>query len=141
MKRMVGGLTLALLLAPALFAQMPAREKHKMMPDCAAMMQQHEAMQKQMTEMDAKLQALVGEMNKAKGSAKVDKTAAVVNELVAQRSMMQKHMMDMHPRMMSHMQEHMQSGMMKGMAESMSGCPMMKGSENAPAPPAAEHKH
>jgi hypothetical protein len=138
---MIGGLTLALLLAPALLAQKPAGEKHAMMPDCAAMMQQHDAMQKQMVEMDAKLQALVVEMNKAKGSAKADKTAAVVNELVAQRSMMQKHMMDMHPKMMSHMKEHMQSGMMKAMAESMSGCPMMKERENASPSPAAEHKH
>jgi hypothetical protein len=44
MKRMIGGLTLSLLLAPALFAQMPAGEKPAMMPDCAAMMQQHDAM-------------------------------------------------------------------------------------------------
>lgn len=132
---------MAVLLAPALFAQMPAGEKPAMKHDCAAMMQQHEAMQKHMAEMDAKLQTLVDEMNKAKGSAKVDKTAAVVSELVAQRSMMQKQMMEMHPKMMDHMKEHMQSGMMKGMADSMSGCPMMKGSEKAPAPPAAEHKH
>ena len=140
MKRMIGGLILALLLAPALFAQMPPGEKHDMMPDCAAMMKQHEAMQKHMAEMDAKLQKLVDEMNQAKGSAKVDRTAAVVTELVAQRSMMQKQMMEMHPKMMEHMMQHMKSGMMKGMADSMSGCPMMKRGEKA-APPAEEHKH
>jgi len=33
------------------------------------MMQQHEAMQKHMAEMDAKLQTLVDAMNKARGSA------------------------------------------------------------------------
>jgi polyhydroxyalkanoate synthesis regulator phasin len=141
MKRILGGLALALLLTPALFAQMPAGEKPGMMPDCAAMMQKHDAMQKHMAEMDAKLQALVDEMNKAKGSAKVDKTAAVVSELVAQRSMMQKQMMEMHPKMMEHMMEHMKSGMMKGMADSMSSCPMMKGADKDPAPVAAEHKH
>lgn len=140
MKRMIGGLALAVLLTPALFAQMPADEKPAMKHDCAAMMQKHEAMQKHMAEMDVKLQGLVDEMNKAKGSAKVDKTAAVVTELVAQRSMMQKQMMEMHPKMMDHMKEHMQSGMMKGMADSMAGCPMMK-SEKTAAPPAAEHKH
>jgi hypothetical protein len=144
MKRIVLGLALALLVAPALFAQMPAGEKPAMM-DCAAMTQQHEAMQKHMAEMDAKLQTLVADMNKAKGSAKVDRTAAVVTELVAQRTMMQKQMMDMQPKMMSHMTQHMQSGMMKGMAESMSGCPMMNASkktpEKSPAPPAPEHKH
>ena len=141
MKRILGGLALALLLTPALFAQMPAGEKPAMMPDCAAMMQQHEAMQKHMAEMDAKLQTLVDDMNKAKGSAKVDKTAAVVTELVAQRAMMQKEMMEMHPKMMEHMKEHMQSGMMKGMSDAMAGCPMMKAGEKAPSTPAAEHKH
>jgi hypothetical protein len=55
--------------------------------------------------------------------------------------MMQKQMMEMHPKMMEHMMEHMKSGMMKGMADSMSSCPMMKGADQAPAPVAAEHKH
>lgn len=140
MKRMIVGLAAVLLLAPALLAQMPMGEKPDMKHDCAAMMQQHDAMQKHMEEMNAKLQTLVDEMNKAKGSAKVDKTAAVLTELVAQRSMMQKEMMEMQPKMMEHMMQHMQSGMMKGMGESMSGCPMMK-AEKAPAAPAEEHKH
>lgn len=141
MKRMIVGFSLVLLCVPALFAQMPDAQKPGMMPDCAAMMQEHEAMQKHMAEMDSKLQGLVDDMNKAKGSAKVDKTAAVINELVAQRSMMAKQMMDMQPKMMEHMMEHMKSGAMKGMADSMSSCPMMKGSEKAPVPPAAEHQH
>jgi len=136
MKRMIVGFTLALLCVPALFAQMPADQKPAMMHDCAAIMQQHEAMQKHMAEMDAKLQSLVDEMNKAKGSARVDRMAAVITELVAQRAMMQKRMMGMHPKMMEHMMAHMQSGMMKGMADSMSGCPMMKENEKA-----SEHKH
>lgn len=139
MKRMILVFGVAFLLAPALVAQTPAGEKPAM--DCAAMMQHHEAMQKHMADMDAKLQTLVTDMNEAKGSAKVDKTAAVITELVAQRSMMQKQMMEMHPKMMAHMIQHMQSGMMRGMADSMSGCPMMKGADKAPAPAAAEHKH
>ena len=142
MKKMIVGFALAVLCMPALFAQMHGGEKpDMMMPDCAAMMQQHETMQKHMAEMDTKLQMLVDEMNKAKGSAKVDKVAAVINELVAQRAMMMKQMMEMHPKMMGHMMEHMKSGMMKGMADSMSGCPMMKGADKAPEPAAAEHKH
>jgi hypothetical protein len=140
MKRMIVGFALALCV-PSLFAQMPDAQKPAMMPDCAAMMQEHEAMQKHMAEMDSKLQGLVDDMNKTKGSAKIDKTAAVVNELVAQRSMMAKQMMDMHPKMMEHMMEHMKSGMMKGMADSMSSCPMMKASEKAPVPPATGHQH
>ena len=141
MKRTMVAVALALLCVPTLFAQMPGGQKPPMMPDCAAMMQQHEAMQKHMAEMDAKLQALVNDMNKAKGSAKVDRTADVINELVAQRVMMQKQMMEMHAKMMEHMMAHIQSGMMKGIADSMSGCPMMKGSEKAPVPPVVEHKH
>jgi hypothetical protein len=140
MKRILSGIALALLCVPALFAQTPEGQKPAMMPDCAAMMQQHEAMQKHMAEMNTKLQTLVDAMNAAKGSARVDKTAAVVTELVAQRAMMQKEMMDMQPKMMEHMMTHMHDGMMKAMAESMSGCPMMKGSEKA-STPAAEHKH
>lgn len=140
MKRMMVALTLALLLTPALAAQGHGGDKPGMKPDCAAMMQKHEAMQKHMAEMDAKLQTLVDEMNKAKGSAKTDKTAAVVTELVAQRAMMQKQMKDMHPQMMEHMSEHMKSGMMKAMSDSMA-CPMMKAAEKAPEAPAAEHKH
>ena len=152
MKRMILGFSLVLLGVPALFAQMPAPtpapmaapmaagQGQAMMPDCAAMMQQHEAMQTHMTEMNAKLQTLVDDMNKAKASAKVDKMAAVINELVGQRAMMQKQMMEMQPKMMEHMMTHMKSGMMKGMADSMAGCPMMKGSEKTSETP-AEHKH
>jgi hypothetical protein len=137
MKRMMVVLALALLWAPALLAQMTGDQKPAMMPECAAMMQQHEAMQKHMAEMEAKLQALVDEMNKAKGSARVDKMEAVINELVAQRATMMKQMMDMQPKMIEHMMAHLRAGMMS----SMSACPMMKGSESVPAPPAAEHQH
>lgn len=133
MKQTISGLVLTLFLAPTLFAGTPDGDKSAMMPECTAMMQKHEAMQKHMAEMDVKMQKLVNEMNQAKGPAKVDKTAAVVSELVAQRSMMQKQMMDMHPKMMGHMQGHMQSGAMKGMAD----CPMMK----VPDTKAAPHKH
>ncbi|MEO8034016.1 MAG: hypothetical protein ABI837_06245 [Acidobacteriota bacterium] len=141
MKRMIVGFALVLLCAPAAFAQMPqGHEGHMagMMPDCAAMMQQKDAMEKHATEMDAKLQGLVDDMNKAKGSAKVDKMAVVVNELIAQRTMMRKQMMEMQPKMMEHMMEHMHGAMMKGMSESMAGCPMMKG-DKAPAEATPAH--
>jgi len=97
--------------------------------NCEAMMKQ---MHEQMKTMDDRLQQLVDEMNKARGSARVDKTAAVVNELVTQRAQMRSHMMGMMPRMMNHMMEHMQSGMMKGAAKEMKACPMMGQSEATP---------
>lgn len=142
MKRMIG-FGLMLLLTPALFAQMsmPADHKPAAMPDCAAMMKSEDAMKQHMTEMNAKLQTLVDDMNKAKGSAKTEKMAAVINELVSQRSMMQKEMMTMQPQMMEHMMEHMKMGMMKGASDSMADCPMMKESSATTPAPEAEHKH
>ena len=86
-------------------------------------------------------QTLVDQMNSAKGSAKVDQTAAVINELVSQRKQMREQMMTMMPQMMGHMMQHMHNGMMSGMSQSMSSCPMMKGSAQATPPSGAEHKH
>src|SRR5471032_3125564 len=138
MKRIIPGLALVLLGVPALFAQMPAGQDKAMMPDCAAMMKQHEAMQTHMAEMNTKLQTMVDDMNTAKGAARVDKMAVVINELVGQRAMMEKQMMEMQPKMMEHMMSQMKSGMMKGMADSMSDCPILKSDDKASETP-AEH--
>ena len=138
-----------LLFASTVFAQQPAMSGHKPMEmempagqmesmDCEAMMQKMQASSKAM---DDRLQALVDQMNSAKGSAKVDQTAAVINELVSQRKQMREQMMTMMPQMMGHMMQHMQSGMMSGMSKSMSSCPMMKGSAQTAPPSGAEHKH
>ena len=116
--------------------------KHEMKPgammpmDCQAMMQGHDAMQAKMKAMDEQLDKLVADMNAARGSKKVDKMAAVIDELVAQRKQMRDAMQSMMPMMMQHMTQHMQAGMIKGMMDSMSSCPMMK-NEAAPA----EHQH
>ena len=92
---------------------------------CADMMKMHEEMKQKMEAADARLATLVEQMNAAKGSAKTDRMAAVINELVDQRRAMHEGMMTMQPMMMRHMMGHMQSGMMKGMKEGMSSCPMM----------------
>lgn len=146
--------TLVLMVSPLLFAQqppadqsqgmqmpagqkmqMPAGQKMQMpmpaatdsgaMPEmnCQAMMDEMQASQKAM---DDRLGALVDSMNKAKGSAKVDRMAAVINEMVVQRKQMRDDMAAMMPQMMNHMMQHMQAGMMSGM-KSMMACPMMKG--------------
>lgn len=107
--------------------------------NCSDMMKMHEGMQKKMAAMDTKLEGLVADMNEAKGSSRVDKMAAVINELVAQRSAMIGDMMSMQPMMMKHMMGHMQSGMMKGMGEGMSGCPMMAGTDAADATKHDDH--
>ena len=56
---------------------------------------------------DARMDKLVGEMNRATGQKKVEAMAAVINELVAQRKQMRSHMMQMMQRMHS---EHMMGG-------------------------------
>ena len=138
-----------LLFASAAFAQHPATGSQQptqmQMPsgqmesmDCEAMMQK---MQTASKSMDDQLQALIDDMNRAKGSAKVDRMGAVINELVSQRKQMREQMMTMMPEMMGHMMQHMKSGMMSGMSQSMSNCPMMKGSAQAAQTPTPEHKH
>ena len=138
--RRVSMILLASFAAVTLLAQQPTppapgMEKPGMMGegkmDESAMMAMHKEMMARMEAMDSKLDDLVNKMNAAKGSKKVDATAAVVNEFVAQRKQMRQQMMTMQPQMMRHMMEHMHAGMMKGMME----CPMMKGMTGTPAEP------
>ncbi len=110
-----------------------------MMDDCKAMMAKRQAMMGEMKAMDAKLDAFVQSMNDARGSKKVDATAAVVTELVAQRKAMRESMESMHAEMMKHMMGHMQSGMMEGTSKSMSGCPMMGATSQAETGHDAHH--
>jgi hypothetical protein len=64
------------------------------------MMKMHEQMMAEMKAGDAKLDALVKDMNDAKGDAKVNAVAAVVNELVRQHKAMHGRMGQMHQQMM-----------------------------------------
>jgi uncharacterized coiled-coil protein SlyX len=101
MIRHVGIFLLAVGLGPvAVSAQQPGH------PD-SAMMMNHERMMQQVQAADARMDRLVGEMNRATGQKKVDAMAAVINELVAQRKQMRSHMMQMMQRMHS---EHMMGG-------------------------------
>jgi len=78
-------------MSAALFAAMlaPAAVAQQMAMDCPMMKQQQSAAMK---DMDSKLQTLVDEMNKADGQAKIDKMAAVINELVAEHAAMHSQM-------------------------------------------------
>jgi hypothetical protein len=107
----------------------PGMMDEKMMED--PMMAHHKEMMGKMEAMDARLDELVKKMNAATGNKKANATAAVINELVAQRKQMREQMMTMMPEMMKHMMEHMRMAMMKGMEDSMAKCPMMK--STAPA--------
>jgi vancomycin resistance protein YoaR len=64
------------------------------------MMKMHEQMMADMKAGDAKLDALVKDMNAATGNAKITAVAAVVNELVRQHKAMQERMSQMHQDMM-----------------------------------------
>ncbi len=130
---------------PVQTMQMPMQQGSQtgqMQPmDCQAMMQKMRSMQASEKAMDDRLATLVNDMNKVKGWAKVDRMAAVINEMVTQRKQMRDEMAAMMPEMMNHMMQHMQSGMMSGM-QSMANCPMMSGaSQPTEQPAAAEHRH
>jgi hypothetical protein len=70
------------------------------------MMKMHDQMMAEMKAADARLDALVKEMNAAIGDAKTNAIAAVVSELVRQQK-------SMHDRMGSMHQQMMMDGMMK----------------------------
>jgi hypothetical protein len=96
MIRHIGIFLLATVLAPvALSAQQPGQHRD------SVMMMNHEKMMQQVQAADARMDRLVGEMNRATGQKKVEAMAAVINELVAQRKQMRSHMMQvmqtMHP--------------------------------------------
>jgi hypothetical protein len=69
-------------------------------PGMADMMKMHEQMMAEMKAGDAKLDALVKDMNAAAGDARVNATAAVVDELVRQQRAMHERMGQMHQQMM-----------------------------------------
>ena len=81
--------------APQPLAQ--ASEQSQGMP---AMMKMHEQMMADMKAAEARLDALVKDMNAASGNTKVTAIAAVVTELVAQQKSMHERMGQMHQQMM-----------------------------------------
>jgi len=81
-------------------AQNPTPQtKPQPQPTMGDMMKMHEQMMAEMKAADAKLDALVKEMNAA-GDAKINAMAAVVTELVRQQKSMHAHMGQMHEQMM-----------------------------------------
>jgi hypothetical protein len=79
----------------------PSAQSSAQTPGMPGMMKMHEQMLAQMKAGDAKLDALVKDMNAATGDAKVAAIAAVVTELAAQNKSMHQHMGEMHQQMMS----------------------------------------
>jgi hypothetical protein len=77
------------------------------------MMAMHEQMMVDMKAMDAKMDLKVAAMNAAKGAAKTNAIAAVINEMVSQQKQMMARMATMHSQMMEHMASP--GGPVKGM--------------------------
>lgn len=105
-------LAIALALAAPLFAAASNGAAHaapaqgappQAPPNMQQMMKMHEQMMAEMKAADSRLDALVKDMNAAKGDAKVNAVAAVVTELVQQQKSMHGHMGEMHQMMMSGM--------------------------------------
>jgi hypothetical protein len=96
-----------------------------MMEECKAMMSSREEMKSEMDSAQAKLDALVEQMNVAQGDAKMETMVDVVTELASQRKSMMSKMMGMQPQMMHHMMRHMKMTMEEGAGSAME-CPMMK---------------
>ena len=124
--------SLALALALAIWVPVQARSAEpaegkmmteaKMMERCQAMKEQKEKMMADMKAQDAELTVQVAKMNSAPENKKLDLMAAVVTQMVEQRTAMNVRKAKMDEEMMKHMMQHMQMG-----KESMSQCPMMKG--------------
>jgi hypothetical protein len=84
----------------AVEAAQQAQTAQPQQPAMQDMMKMHEQMMAEMKAGDAKLDALVSQMNAATGDARVTAIAAVVNELVAQHKAMHGRMGQMHQQMM-----------------------------------------
>ena len=102
---------------------MPGMAQGDMGEKCAMMTQMHQTMQSANKAQDARLQQLTDAMNQASGDQKTNAMAAVITELVAQRSARAQSADQMQSQMMTHMGEHM----MQGDSASMMRCPMMSG--------------
>ena len=95
-----------------LFAQTPVGASHHDgaaapgMAQAGAMMADQKAMMARMAAADKKLAELAARMNAANGDEKVTAMAALLNELLAQRMLMQKQM-SMQSGMMAQMMSHM----------------------------------
>jgi hypothetical protein len=107
---------------------------------CKQMMTMHNQMMADMKAMDAGLDQKVTAMNAAKGNAKVDAMAAVINEMATQRKQMMAKTASMRDQMMAHMGEHMAQSDGPAMRQSMAQCPMMKSMKEMDDKSADAHK-
>jgi hypothetical protein len=101
--RILGALAFAAALVVGGALAQESESKAGMQPGNMQMMAMHKQMMAEMKAMDANLDAKVAAMNAAKGGAKVDAMAGVINEMVSQHKQMMAKMMGMHEPMMKGM--------------------------------------
>jgi len=106
-----------------------------MMQRCQAMKEQKEKMMADMKAQDTELTAQIATLNGAPDDKKLRLVAAIVTQLVEQRTARHARMEGMQAGMMQHMMQHMQMG-----TESLAQCPMMKGMKSTDEKPADAHK-
>jgi len=107
-----------------------------MMDGCQQMMKQKQKMMADMQAEDSELTSQVAEMNGVPENKKIALMAAVLTQVVEQRTARDASHAKMQEKMMQHMMQHMQMG-----KESMSQCPMMKGMhEDADTTARGDHK-
>jgi len=94
---------------------------------CGQMMAMRDQMMSDMQGMDASLDQKLAAMNAAKGAARVDAAAAVINEMVLQRKQMTVNMRSMQDQMIAHIGGHVAQSGSTAMRQSMARCPLMKG--------------
>lgn len=125
--------------APTAQQQAPSANAAKQDQAAAAAGQNMMAMRQKMMvdqkEADARLQPLIDKMTGATGSAKIDAMAAVVTELVRQRTTDRQSMNQMSQMMMPNMMGMMMQGMTADMRNLAAQCPMMKGFGESPKKP------
>lgn len=112
-----------------------------MKTECQAMMAKKQKMEEEGLAMAAKLDEMVAQMNAAATSMEPDameKMAAVITELVAQRKTARSMKMEMQPEMMAHMMHHRDMHGTKGGTKGAMGCPMMMTEMGETSEPMAE---
>jgi hypothetical protein len=94
---------------------------------CRRVMAMRDQMMSEMKGMDASVDQKLAAMNAAKGNAKVEAAAAVINEVVSQRKQIMASMKSMQDQMIAHMSGHLARSGSSAMRQSMAQCPLMKG--------------
>jgi len=133
--KLVVGSILTLILALLMWSPALQSAEHPDHPAGKAATKSCQAMQVQKLEMmehlqaqDAELAKQVARMNRAPADKKVDLMAAILTQMVKQRSVMHTRQAKMHEGMMQHMAQHIQMG-----KESLAQCKLVAGTDKRPS--------